>query len=68
MKRLLFRIARLKIMGTFVGFILAFHDKVFWEDTIPNLINLLAQNNLSENSFSILIHFDDNVEPLLYFI
>jgi hypothetical protein len=44
------------------------HDKVFWEQIILDLKSSLSQNNLSDKNFSILIQFEDNAEPLIYYI
>jgi diadenosine tetraphosphate (Ap4A) HIT family hydrolase len=44
------------------------HDKVFWEQIILDLKSSLSQNNLSDENFSILIQFENNGEPLIYYV
>jgi diadenosine tetraphosphate (Ap4A) HIT family hydrolase len=43
-------------------------DKMFWKNILSNLRNLLKEYSLSEESFSILIQFENNFESSLYFI
>ena len=50
------------------GKIFSISDKLFWEQIIFNLHDLLKQSGISEKSFSMFIQFEKNAKPLLYFI
>lgn len=41
-------------------------DKIFWEQIVSNLHNLLKQYNISETSFSMVIQFEKAFDPTAY--
>ena len=43
-------------------------DKLFLNQIVSDLHDLLKQNGVSEASFSMFIQFENNVEPSVYFI
>lgn len=43
-------------------------DKLFWKHIVSNLHDLLNQYKISEKSFSIVIQFEKNSEPSVYFV
>jgi diadenosine tetraphosphate (Ap4A) HIT family hydrolase len=43
-------------------------DKLFWNQIVSDLHDLLKQNGVSETSFSMFIQFENNVDPSVYFI
>ena len=42
--------------------------ELFWEQAVPNLYEILKQSGVSEESFSMFIQFEKDVEPLLCFL
>jgi len=50
------------------GIICSPSDKLFWEQLVYDLHDLIKQNGVSETSFSLFIQFENNADPLVYFI
>lgn len=43
-------------------------DSLFWQNVVFSLHDLISQYGMTEESFSMLIQFDMNYEPMLYII
>ena len=43
-------------------------DKLFWEQIVFDLHDLIKQNGISETAFSMFIQFENNADPSVYFI